>query len=74
MPRQRDWVARSPLMRKGGAHVKSKTAQRTRSRLKLEDELHEWYEADVPNENSDEMKKEKTTGSQWLPVVFLLMS
>lgn len=46
MTRPRDWVARSPLMRKGGTHVKSKTGKRMRARLDLDDALCEWYEED----------------------------
>jgi len=49
MPRQRNYVARSPLMRKGGAHIKSKTGQRVRQRLRLEDTLDEWYENNEAN-------------------------
>ena len=41
MPRQRNYVNRSALMRKGGPHIKSKTGQRVRSRLAISDALHE---------------------------------
>ncbi len=63
MARPRDWVARSPLMRKGGAHVKSKTGQRVRARLDLDNALCEWYEED----ESDINKKEKTDGEPLAP-------
>ena len=53
MPRQRNYVARSPLMRKGGAHIKSKTGQRVRQRLLLEDTLDEWYENNEVNTQED---------------------
>jgi len=38
----RNPVARSPLLRKGGAHVKSKTGQRVRARLTTYDAYNEW--------------------------------
>lgn len=50
MPRrnsnQRNHAARSPQMRKGGAHTQSKTAKRVRERLDLELEVEEWLEED----------------------------
>jgi len=63
MPKPRDWVARSPLMRKGGPHIKSKTGQRVRARLDLNDALCEWYEEDEPNIN----EQEKTNGEPMAP-------
>lgn len=41
MPRSRNHAARSALLRKGGPHIKSKTGQRVRARLDLEDALDE---------------------------------
>lgn len=41
MPRQRDYVNRSALMRKGGPHIKSKTGQRVRARIELSEALYE---------------------------------
>ena len=41
MPRQRNYVTRSALMRKGGPHIKSKTGQRVRARIKLSEALYE---------------------------------
>jgi len=49
MPAQRNYVARSPIMRKGGPHIKSKTGQRVRQRLQLGDSLDEWYETNEDN-------------------------
>ncbi|VAW88707.1 hypothetical protein MNBD_GAMMA16-105 [hydrothermal vent metagenome] len=43
-PKTRNPVARSPLLRKGGVHVKSKTGRRVKSRLSVEDAIDEWYE------------------------------
>ncbi len=63
MTRPRDWVARSPLMRKGGAHVKSKTGKRMRARLDLDDALCEWCEED----ESDINEKKKTDGEPMAP-------
>jgi len=38
-PKPRNPVARSPLMRKGGAHAKSTAAQRRRARMDLQRQL-----------------------------------
>lgn len=40
----RNPVARSPLMRKGGVHEKSKTAKRQSSRQLLNTQLDDWRE------------------------------
>lgn len=46
MPRNtrapRNPLACSPLLRKGGIHTQSKTGQRTRAKLNVEDEINEW--------------------------------
>jgi len=63
MIRPRNRVACSPLMRKGGAHVKSKTGQRVRARLDLDNALCEWYEENETDIN----KKEKTDGEPMAP-------
>jgi len=63
MPKPRDWVARSPLMRKGGAHTQSKTGQRVRARLDLDTALCEWYEEDELDIN----EKEKIDGEPMAP-------
>jgi len=63
MTRPRDWVARSPLMRKGGVHVESKTGKRMRTRLDLDDALCEWYEEGELDIN----EKEKTNGEPSAP-------
>jgi len=57
MPRPRNPVARSPLLRKGGAHVKSKTGQRVRSRLSMEDAIDEWYETTESDINDKEQQE-----------------
>ena len=48
MPRRnsnhRNHAARSPLMRKGGAHTQSKTGSRVQERLDLEFEVEEWLD------------------------------
>ena len=61
MPKSRNPVARSPLLRKGGAHVKSKTGQRLRSRLNTQDAIDEWWD------EQQDQQQEETTGEQTLP-------
>lgn len=61
MPRRRNPVALSPLLRKGGAHVKSKTGQRVRTRLATQNAIDEWRE-----EYQDE-EKEQQNGEHKLP-------
>lgn len=70
MPRRnipvRNPVARSPLLRKGGAHVKSKTGQRVRSRLSTNEVVDDWLD-----ELEDERQnQEKENGEQMLPDFF----
>lgn len=47
MKMKRPWirnpVARSPILRKGGPHTKSKTGQRVKARLSTTDALDEWF-------------------------------
>lgn len=66
MPRPRNYVARSPLMRKGGAHIESKTGKRVRERLAVEDALEEWFDEDTDNYKEDEK------GEQLAPLSFLM--
>lgn len=40
----RNPVARSPLMKKGGVHEKSRTAKRQREKDAVQSELDEWEE------------------------------
>ncbi len=40
----RNPVARSPLLRKGGAHQETKTSQRRNARQALEGQLDDWRE------------------------------
>lgn len=42
--RPRNPVARSPLLRKGGVHEKSKSGLRAEHKQKLQTELIDWYE------------------------------
>lgn len=70
MPRRnipvRNPVAQSPLLRKGGAHVKSKTGQRVRFRLSTNDAVDDWLD-----ELEDERQnQEKENGEQMLPDFF----
>lgn len=48
MPRRnipvRNPVAQSPLLRKSGPHVKSKTGQRVRAKLSVNTAIDEWLE------------------------------
>ncbi len=43
-PHIRNPIARSPLLRKGGPHIRSKTGQRVRSRLSTYSAFDEWLE------------------------------
>ena len=63
MSKSRDWVARSPLMQKGGPHTKSKTGQRVRARLNLDQALCDYYE----EVNIDIDEKEKIDGEPTAP-------
>ncbi|MCV6637992.1 hypothetical protein [Candidatus Albibeggiatoa sp. nov. NOAA] len=40
--RTRNFVARSPLLRKGGVHEKSKTGQRHKAKQELKKEVANW--------------------------------
>jgi hypothetical protein len=66
MPRRnipvRNPVAQSPLLRKGGPHVKSKSGQRTRSRLSTNSAMDEWLDEQGENNN-----QEQENGEQQLP-------
>lgn len=63
----RNPVARSPLLRKGGVHQKSKTGQRVQARLALHSVLEEWLdEPDIANHN-----QEQNIGEQTLPDVVI---
>lgn len=42
----RNWVARSPLLRKGGAHTRNPSSVRFAGRAALEDGLDEWFDND----------------------------
>ncbi len=60
----RNHVAQNPLLRKGGAHQKSRSSQRSTNRRKLNSYLDEWYE-DEHNEKSDNkgIKEEQDSSS-----------
>ncbi len=67
MPRRnrpiRNPVARSPLLRKGGPHVKSKTGQRVQTRLSTNLAIEQWQEElEEANHN-----QEQETGERKLP-------
>lgn len=69
MPRrdsnQRNHAARSPLMRKGGVHVQSKSGKRVRERLATELEVEGWL-----GEIEDNL--EENDGEHGLPFCFML--
>ncbi len=71
MPRQnrfaRNPVAGSPLLRKGGPHVKSRTGQRVRARLLTNSAIDEWLEALEEDRNCGEQEK----GERKLPDFFV---
>lgn len=41
MPERRNWAARSALMRKGGIHQKSRSAERQKEKRKLQKQVSE---------------------------------
>lgn len=45
MPKPRNYIARSPLMRKGGVHSESKSGQRAQSRHELDAAIDEWFDS-----------------------------
>lgn len=56
MAKPRNFMRRSPLLRKGGIHVKSKTGQRVQSRLSVEEAIEEGYDSTENEKNSIEKK------------------
>ena len=56
--RPRNPVARSPLLRKGGVHEKTKTVKRRDTKQKIEAELESWR-GDVDFERSLKKKEDK---------------
>ena len=65
MPKRRNPVALSPLLRKGGAHVKSKTGQRVRTRLATQNAIDDWWE------ELNDSQEEQQNGEQKLPDSFI---
>jgi len=61
-------VAQSPLLRKGGPHVKSETGQRVRERLSLNSAVDEWLE----ELEESSQNQEKDSGEPTLPDFRLL--
>lgn len=59
-PKTRNPVALSPLLRKGGAHVRSKTGLRHSAKLSTADAVDDWL---------DELEEQKN-GEQTLPDLF----
>ena len=66
MLKRRNPIARSPLLRKGGAHVKSKTGQRVRARLTTQNAIDEWQE------ELNDKREEQNIREQQLPDSFLV--
>lgn len=62
----RNYVARSPLMRKGGAHVQSKTGRRLQGRLSTQQAVDEWWQ-------DEEEDQQEENGEQELPVFLCAM-
>lgn len=50
----RNPVARSPLMKKGGVHQKSRSGQRQQERDVVQSELDEWADEDDIRETKEE--------------------
>ena len=58
----RNYVARSPLLRKGGVHVKAGSGVRFAARAELEDELSEWlYEDEIGDHEMREQRVDQLT-------------
>lgn len=53
MPVYRNLYVMHPLMRKGGAHIKSKSGQRNRDRCHLNDEVSEYLDEYYDLDDSD---------------------
>ncbi len=66
----RNHVARSPLLRKGGAHTQSKTGQRVRDRLSTDAAIDDWLE----ELEEDKQNQERKDGEHLLPVDFVLLA
>ncbi len=71
MPRRnrpiRNPVAQSPLLRKGGAHVKSKTGQRVRARLSTHLAIDEW----LGEKEEDDIDHVQDNGERKLPDFYI---
>ena len=57
--RRRNPVACSPLMRKGGAHIESKTGQRVKQRHCIKKAINEW-KLEVETARSEDEKGEQS--------------
>lgn len=58
----RNPVAQSPLLRKGGAHVQSKSGQRKRIKNQIKQELNDWKHNDVQKPVQNMIKNEDNQG------------
>lgn len=63
-PPIRNPIARSPLLRKGGVHIRSKSGQRMRNKLSTRSALNEWLKE---RGNKHSLKRE-----QKLPFLFYM--
>ncbi len=63
--RTRNPVAASPLLRKGGVHIQSRTGQRVRYRLQTQSAIDEWLE-----ELEDSITRNKGKGSKGSPYLY----
>jgi len=73
MPTNRNPCANNPLLRKGGAHIRSKTAQRSRDHYDLMEEAAECLEAYYAQRNAEIVsgdQEEKVKGEQDAPFSF----
>jgi len=67
----RNLAARSPLLRKGGPHIKSKTGQRVRTRLSTSDMIDEWQD-EVLDDERNKAKEKGADAPFSLPVALSL--
>ena len=60
MPKVRNWVARSPLLKKGGVHERAQSGSRALARRALDDAIDDWYEEQEMMEST----ADEVTGSE----------
>ena len=62
--RIRNTVARSAFMRKGGAHVQSKSGVRQRTKLAVDDAVDEWWQSQLDHDEWTDAEESPVTSAQ----------